>query len=105
MALTAAQLATAAALVARHLFEGNAAPLMGANRAIASVNWTDLQNAISALDSAFGTTLATATTETVGTDTIVQYLASQIPAPVSGGTAQQKTILACYCLLARAGLI
>ena len=105
MPLTQAQIADCAAKVAAHLFEATVAILGGTSKATVPVSWTDLQNAVSALDAAFDTTLATAGTQVPTTDTIVQYLASRIPAPVSGGTAQQKTILACYTLLKRAGLI
>ena len=105
MALTAAQIADCAAGVASHLFGGQARLMGGVSQVTCTVNWTDLQNAVAALDAAFDTTLATAATQQPSTDTIVQYLAAQIPAPASGGTAQQKTILACYVLLKRAGLI
>lgn len=103
--LTQGQVSDCAAGVAAHLFGGVARVMGGAASATCPVNWTDLQNAVSALDAAFDTTLVTAATQQPSTDTIVQYLAAQIPAPASGGTAQQKTILACYVLLKRAGLI
>jgi hypothetical protein len=102
--LTAAQVQDCAAKLAACLFQG-VAPALQATVATASVNWADLRAAVSALDAAFDTTLATASTQVPTTDTIAQYLASQIPAPASGGTAQQKTILACLTLLKRAGLI
>jgi hypothetical protein len=81
------------------------APALQATLATATVNWSDLQAAVAALDAAFDATLSAATTATSGTTTVLQYLASTIPAPASGGTAQQKTILACLTLLKRAGLI
>ena len=103
-ALNASQVQTCAAQLAGCLFGGLTVPVAG-SVATASINWADLQAAVSALDAAYDTTLATATAQTAGTDTILQYLASQIPAPASGGTAQQKTVLACLVLLKRVGLI
>jgi hypothetical protein len=100
--LTTAQVADCAAKLAACLFQGTALTLQAA---AATVNWADLQAAVQALDTVFDTTLATATTQTSGTTTVVQYLASQLPAPASAGTAQQKTTLACLVLLKRAGLI
>jgi hypothetical protein len=105
MPLNAAQIADCAAKAAQHLFGGVAALMGGTANATATVNWQDLQNAVSALDAAFDTQLATAVAQASGATTVVQYLAGQIPAPASGGTAQQKTVLACYVLLKRAGLI
>ncbi len=103
-ALTTAQQQACAAQLAGVLFGGLSLPLAG-TLATATVNWSDLQAAVAALDAAFDTTLATAGTQVATTDTILQYLASQIPAPASGGTTQQKTVLACLVLLKRAGLI
>ena len=105
MALTAGQVADCAAKVALHVFQGVVALFGGGIVGTANVSWTDLQSAVSAVDAAFDTTLATASTQAPTTDTILQYLASRIPAPVSGGTAQQKTILAIYVLAKREGLI
>jgi hypothetical protein len=103
-ALTNAQAQACAAQLAQCLFGGQ--PLtLAATLATATVNWSDLQAAVQALDAAFDATLSAATTATSGTTTILQYLAGQIPAPASGGTAQQKTVLACLTLLKRAGLI
>lgn len=102
--LNAAQVQTCAAQLAGILFGGLSLSLAG-TVATASINWADLQNAVSALDAAFDTTLATAGTQVPTTDTILQYLAAQIPAPASAGTTQQKTVLACLVLLKRAGLI
>lgn len=102
--LTLAEAQACAAQVGNHLFAGLSAKLI-ASLATASVNWSDLLAAVQALDAAFDAALATAATQVPSTNSIVQYLASQIPAPCSGGTMQQKTILACYVLLKRAGLI
>lgn len=105
MPLTSQQIADCAAQIASHLFQGIVSQMLGATVATCPVNWTDIQNAVSAVDTAFDTTLATASTQVATTNTILQYLASRIPAPVSAGTNQQKTILACYVLLKRAGLV
>lgn len=102
--LTTAQAQACAAQVAAQLFQGQGATLPG-TLATATVNTADLQAAVQALDAAFDTTLATAQSQSSGTTSVVNYLAGQIPAPASGGTTQQKTVLACYVLLKRAGLI
>lgn len=104
-AMSAPNVADCAAKIAGHLFQGIVAALGGASQATASVNWSDLQAAVSAVDAAFDTTLATAASQTTNNTTVINYLASQIPAPVSGGTAQQKTIIGIYVLAKRAGLI
>jgi hypothetical protein len=105
MALVSAQIQACAAQVASHLFQGIVAAFGGATQATASVNWQDLQNAVQAVDAGFDTTLASAQSATGGTTTVINYLASTIPSPVSGGSSQQKTILAIYVLAKRAGLI
>jgi hypothetical protein len=105
MALNAGQVADCAAKIAAHVFQGIVAAFAGATQATATVNWTDLQNAVSAVDAAFDTSLTTATAQTTGATTVINYLASQIPAPVSGGTTQQKTVIGIYVLAKRAGLI
>ena len=102
--LNASQVSLCAADVALILFGGQSLSIAG-TQATATVNLTDLQNAVSAIDAAFDTTLTAATSATSGATTIISYLASTIPAPASGGTAQQKTILACLVLLKRVGLI
>lgn len=102
--LNAGQVALCAIDSAAILFGGLALSIGGTN-ATATVNLTDLQNAISALDAAFDTTLTAATTATSGATTVISFLASTIPAPASGGTAQQKTILALLVLAKRVGLI
>jgi hypothetical protein len=65
----------------------------------------DLNAAISAIDSAFDTTLNAAVSAGHGAQTIVQALNSVIPAPVSGATAQQKAELVCFAIMKRYGLI
>src|SRR5438132_7315234 len=104
MSLNATQVADCAAKVAANLFQGVVHSLVGI-LATATINWSDLQAAVSAVDAAFDTPLSTAQTQSSGGTTIINYLAGQIPAPASGGTAQQKTILGCYVLLKRAGLV
>ena len=65
----------------------------------------DIQAAAAAIDNAFDTTLNAAVTAVGGTTTVINGLAAIIPAPFSGATAQQKTLLACHVLMKRAGLI
>jgi len=103
--LSAAQVADCAAKVAAHLFQGQATPLGGAAAGTATVNWSDVQAGVSQLDADFDATLNAAVTAYGGTTTVINALAASLPAPVSGWTAQQKTVLCCYVLLKRAGLI
>ena len=65
----------------------------------------DLNAAIQAIDNAFDTTLNAAVSAGHGAQTIVQALNSVIPAPVSGGSNQQKAELVCYAIMKRYGLI
>lgn len=103
--LTAPQVADCARQCADHLF-GNIAHSVGApTRATIACNWTDIQTNVSALDSALDTTINAAVTAGFGADTIINGLAAQLTAPVSGWTAQQKYVLLCFVLLKRAGLI
>jgi hypothetical protein len=64
-----------------------------------------IQAAAASLDGAFDTTLSAAVAAVGGGTTIMNGLNAIIPAPFSGATAQQKTLLACYVLMKRAGLI
>jgi hypothetical protein len=64
-----------------------------------------IEAAATALDNAFDTTLNNAVTAVGGTTTVINGLAASIPAPFSGATTQQKTLLCCYVLMKRAGLI
>jgi hypothetical protein len=104
MPLTAPQQTDCAQQVAAQLFAGLSKTLAGVV-ATASINGADLLAAVQGIDAAFDTTLTTATGQASGATTVINYLASQIPAPASGGTAQQKTVLACWVLLKRANLI
>jgi len=76
-----------------------------APNAVANFGLDDLQAAATAIDNAFDTTLSAAVTAVGGGTTVINGLASVIPAPFSNATAQQKTLLACYVLMKRAGLI
>jgi hypothetical protein len=71
----------------------------------ANFNTNDLIAAAAALDSAFDTTLSAAVAAVGGGTTVMNGLNAIIPAPVSGVTAQQKTLLCCYVLMKRAGII
>lgn len=105
MALSPTQQADVARQLARILFGGQVASLAPQPIITAAINHADILAAVQAIDAGFDTALSAAVTATSGTTTVVQYLASTIPAPASGGTAQQKTILACLVLLKRAGLV
>ena len=95
MSLTAPQNRDAAAKVASKIFNG----------AVAKFNLDDLQAAITAVDNALDATLNQAVTAVGGTTTVANGMAQVIPAPFSTATAQQKTLLVCYVLMKRAGLI
>lgn len=103
--LNAAQVASCAGQVADHLFGGIVHSVGGATYATIGCNATDLQNNVSALDAALDTTINAAVTAGFGADTVINALAAQLAAPVSGWTAQQKYVLLCFVLLKRAGLI
>jgi hypothetical protein len=64
-----------------------------------------IQAAAAAIDSAFDTTLNAAVIAVGGGLTVTQAMAAVIPAPFNGATAAQKTLLCCYVLMKRAGLI
>jgi hypothetical protein len=97
MALTTAQQLAAAAYWANVNFV--------APNVTAIYSLDQIQAAIAAIDSAFDTTLSAAVTAVGGSTTVINGLASVIPAPMSGATVQQKTLLACYVLMKRAGII
>jgi hypothetical protein len=61
--------------------------------------------AAAAIDAALDTTLSAAVTAVGGSTTVIQGLADSIPSPFSGATVQQKTLLCCYVLMKRAGII
>jgi hypothetical protein len=95
--LTAPQVQQVAALWALNNFVG---PNITAN-----FNVGDISAAVSALDAAFDTTLTAAVAAVGGSTTVINGLAAIIPAPFSGATAQQKTLLCCYVLMKRMGII
>lgn len=72
---------------------------------VASFSTTDIQSAVTAFDGALDTTLSAAVTAVGGGMTVINGLASIIPAPFSTASAAQKTLLLCYVLMKRAGLI
>lgn len=72
---------------------------------VASFNTDDIAAAAGAIDSAFDTTLTAAVAAVGGGTTVINGLASVIPAPFSGASGAQKTMLACHVLMKRAGLI
>jgi hypothetical protein len=75
-------------------------------QALAAVyNLDDITAAIVAIDNAYDTTLNAAVSAGHGAQTIVQAMNAIIPAPLSGATAQQKTLLVAYVAMKRAGII
>lgn len=74
-------------------------------QATAIYSLDDLKAAAQALDNAFDTTLSAAVTAIGGSTTIINGLAGIIPSPFSGATSSQKTLLCCYVLMKRAGII
>jgi hypothetical protein len=103
--LTATQVADCAAQAANHLFSGRPPSIGGAALASINANWTQIQTNASALDAALDTTINAAATAGFGADSVINALAAQLTAPISGWTAQQKTILLCFVLMKRVGLI
>jgi hypothetical protein len=95
MPMTSQQQANCARTLAEALFA----------KATATINHADLLAAVQALDAAFDATLTQGVVAFGGGTTVINALAGAIPAPASGGTAQQKTLLACYVLMGRAGLL
>lgn len=65
----------------------------------------DIAAAAGAIDSAFDTTLTAAVAAVGGGTTVINGLASVIPAPFNGASTAQKTLLACHVLMKRAGII
>lgn len=97
MALTQQQTTQCAAYWALHNF---VVPNVTANYSL-----TQIQAAVSAVDVAFDTTLNAAVAAVGGTTTIIQGLSAQITASMPGATAQQQTLVVCYVLMKRAGVI
>ncbi len=95
MALSDAQRLAVAQFAGQQLFRNS----------LANFNIADLKAAATAIDNAFDTTLNAAVVAVGGSTTVINGLASVIPAPFSSATAQQKTLLACWVLMKRSGLI
>jgi hypothetical protein len=72
--------------------------------ALANFSTADILAAATAIDNAFDTTLTVALAAVGGGTTVINALAASIPAPFSGATVQQKTLLAVHVLMKRAGL-
>lgn len=64
-----------------------------------------IQAAVAAVDAAFDTTLANAVTAVGGSTTIANGLSMQITPSMPGATAAQQTLVVCYTLMKRAGII
>lgn len=71
----------------------------------AHMSSADIEAAVSSLDNAFDTTLSVAVAAVGGGTTVINGLNAIIPAPFSGTTVAQKTMLCCWVLMKRAGLI
>lgn len=71
----------------------------------ATMTTANIEAAVTALDNAFDTTLNAAVIAVGGGLTVINGLNAIIPAPFSGATAQQKTMLCCWVLMKRVGLI
>lgn len=74
-------------------------------KATAIYSVTQIQTSATAVDNAFDTTLSVAVAAVGGNTTIINGLSSQITASMPGATAQQQTLLCCYVLMKRAGII
>jgi hypothetical protein len=61
--------------------------------------------AVAAIDAAFDTTFTAAVIAVGGNTTIANGLSSQITASMPAATVQQQTLLVCYVLMKRAGII
>lgn len=97
MALTAAQARQVAALWADVSFVQASIT--------AKYSLDQIQTAVSAVDAAFDTTLSAAVIAVGGATTIINGLSGQITASMVGATATQQTLLCCYVLMKRAGII
>ena len=71
----------------------------------ANYSLTQIQSAVAAVDAAFDTTLSAAVAAVGGNTTIVNGLSSQITASMPGASVSQQTLLVCYVLMKRAGII
>lgn len=61
--------------------------------------------AVAAIDAALDTTFTIALAAVGGNTTVVNGLSMQITASMPNATAQQQTLLVCYVLMKRAGII
>ena len=76
-----------------------------ATNVTATMNEAQIEAAVSAVDNALDTTLTAAVAAVGGSTTVINGLAAVMPAPFSGATVAQKTMLVCYVLMKRAGII
>lgn len=65
----------------------------------------NIQTAISSVDAAFDTTLSAAVAAVGGATTVANGLSAQITASLPQATIAQQTLLVCYVLMKRAGII
>ncbi len=73
----------------------------GQKNAVANMNLDHIQAAVHAIDAVLDTVLNTLTP----TDTVLQAINKSIPAPFSGRTVQERTLLVSHTILKRSGLI
>ena len=95
--LNAQQIATVAAYWAQQVFT--------VPNVTAVYSLDQIEAAATSVDEAFNTTLTNAVALTSGNDTIIQALALAVPSPLNGATMQQQTLLACFVLMMRAGIL
>jgi hypothetical protein len=96
--LTTQQQAQASASVAAAMFGGVA-------NVVANFSLDQIQTAVAAVDVAFNTTLNAAVAAVGGSTTIANGLSAQITASMPGATVSQQTMVVCYTLMKRAGII
>jgi hypothetical protein len=82
-----------------------AAMFGGVNNVVANFGLDQIQNAITAVDVAFNTTLSAAVAAVGGNTTIATGLSDQITAAMPGATVAEQTTVVCYTLMKRAGVI
>jgi hypothetical protein len=71
----------------------------------ANFNLTQITAAVAAVDNAFDTTLSAAVAAVGGGTTIANGLSGQITGAMPGASVSQQTLIVCYTLMKRAGII
>jgi hypothetical protein len=73
--------------------------------ATATASLDKIITAVAAIDAALDTTLTAAVVAVGGSTTLINGLSMQITASMPAATVQQQTLLVCYVLMKRAGII